>query len=46
VNVALTVVSAVIVTTQSPVPLHPLSLHPAKRPVVDVAVSVTTVPEG
>ncbi len=44
-NVAVTVVFAVRVTLQVPVPLHPPPLHPAKlEPAAGVAVSVTLVP--
>jgi hypothetical protein len=45
VNVAVTFVLAVIVTTHAAVPVHPLPLQPAKVEVrLGVAVSVTTVP--
>ena len=43
-NVAVTDVSAVSVTLQSPAPLHPLD-HPAKvDPALGVALNVTAVP--
>lgn len=45
VNVAETVVAAVIVTTQLLVPLHPPPDHPVNAdPTADAAESVTTVP--
>jgi hypothetical protein len=45
-NVAVTVVAALSVTTQVPVPEHPPPLHPAKvEDPPGVAVSVTTVPD-
>src|SRR5439155_19294799 len=44
-NVAMTVVAAVSVSVQVPVPLHPPPLHPAKTdPAAAVGVSVTVVP--
>ena len=44
-NVAVTLRAALIVTTQLPVPEHPLPLQPAKLlPEFAVAVSVTSVP--
>ena len=43
----MTVVSAVIVTTHDPVPVHLASLHQSKTEfALGVAVSVTTVPAG
>ena len=46
VKVAETVVAAVIVTTQLPVPLHPPPDQPVKvEPTVEAAESVTTVPK-
>ena len=45
VNVAVTVVSAVSVTTQVPVPVQPPPVQPVKvEPAAGVAVSVTAVP--
>ncbi len=45
VKLAVTVVAAVNVTVQEPVPEHPPPLHPAKvEPVAGVAVRVTAVP--
>jgi hypothetical protein len=44
-NVAVTVVAAVTVTTHAPVPLQAPPLHPANvDPVAAVAVRVTTAP--
>ena len=46
VKVAVTLRAAVMVTTQLPVPEHPLPLQPANvLPLVGAAVSVTDVPE-
>jgi len=42
-KVAVTLFAAVIVTVQSPVPLHPLPLHPAKTDVAFGAAVNTTV---
>ena len=43
-NVAVTDLLALIVTVQTPVPLHPSPLHPAKTPLpLVVAVSVTVL---
>ena len=45
VNVAVTVVSVIIVTVQLPVPLHAPPLQPLKAyPAAGLAVSVTTAP--
>ena len=47
VNVAVTVVAAVMVTAQLSLPLHPPPLQPAKTdPAAAVAVSVTVVPRS
>jgi len=44
VNVAVTVVAAVMVTTHGPAPVHPPPLQPLKiDPVAGAAVSVTAV---
>jgi len=44
-NVAMTVVAALTVTVQVPVPLHPPPLHPANTdPAAAMAVSITVVP--
>jgi hypothetical protein len=43
-NVAVTAVAAVTVTTQVPVPAHPLPDQPANVPALGVAVNVTVVP--
>src|SRR2546426_4417964 len=46
-NVAVTVVAALTVTVQAPVPLHPPPLHPANTdPPTAVAVSETVVPRS
>src|SRR5207249_367223 len=46
-NVAVTVVAALTVTVQAPVPLHPPPLHPANTdPATAVAVSETVVPRS
>ena len=46
-NVAVTVVAALTVTVQVPVPLHPPPLHPANTdPATAVAVSETVVPRS